>query len=252
MTTKAEQMKLHGPCSLPGKSTARRFTLRLAGMIGALGVILSIASTGHAETIVENHNFSGFNGAVPDGDPVGWVDSQMVTSDIFNIEFVSVTVNISTEFNGDLYAYLTHDSGFAVLLNRVGRTGDNLFGYGDEGFDITFFDTASNGDIHIYQDSVVPEAGLPLTGIWQPDGRNVDPDTVTDQSTRDAFLGSFEGLNANGEWNLFVADMSGGTPTTVNSWGMEVTGVIPEPGAYALIFGLAAFVVLAGRARQRR
>ena len=34
-----------------------------------------------------------------------------------------MTLNLSGGWNGDLYAYLVHNSGFAVLLNRVGRNG---------------------------------------------------------------------------------------------------------------------------------
>jgi hypothetical protein len=34
---------------------------------------------------------------------------------------VNVGLQLSGGWNGDLYAYLVHSSGFAVLLNRVGR-----------------------------------------------------------------------------------------------------------------------------------
>src|SRR5262245_1732778 len=67
------------------------------------------------------------------------------------INDVNVTVNISGGFNGDLYGYLIHDSGFAILLNRVGRTGSDSFGYSDPGFSsVRLDDSAVNGDIHLY------------------------------------------------------------------------------------------------------
>ena len=43
------------------------------------------------------------------------------------------------EYNGDLFAYLVHDTNFCVLLNRVGRSAANADGYPDSGFNITFY-----------------------------------------------------------------------------------------------------------------
>ena len=63
------------------------------------------------------------NGAViPDGNLTGWSDTRTLSGAPSGpITNVSVTLDLSGGWNGDLYAYLVHDSGFAVLLNRVGR-----------------------------------------------------------------------------------------------------------------------------------
>src|SRR2546422_5215497 len=119
---------------------------------------------------------------IPDGDAAGVSDVRTITSVITQISSITVSLDISGEFNGDLYASLRHDSGFSVLLNRPGRTADSPSGYGDRGLNITLSDSAPNGDIHSYRAVFTPEAGSPLTGTWQPDRRNVDPSLVLDST----------------------------------------------------------------------
>ena len=42
-------------------------------------------------------------------------------------------------------------------------------------------------------------------------------------------LASFDNLNANGTWTLFIADLSGGGVTTVANWGLQMDIVaVPE------------------------
>lgn len=53
-----------------------------------------------------------------------------------------------------------------------------------------------------------------MTGTWQPDGRTNSPGSVLDSQPPDAFLSSFNGLDPNGDWTLFVADVSGGDTHT--------------------------------------
>lgn len=183
-----------------------------------------------AQTNTELFNFVVANGVVPDANYSGFADTHLitVTNPVSVISDLRVTLNISGGYNGDLYAYLVHGSGFAVLLNRVGRTSGNLFGYGDAGLNLTLSDSAA-GDIHLYGGN----GGSPLTGVWQPDGRNVAPTTVLDTNTRNALLGSFTGLSANGLWTLFVADFAVGDQSTLQSWGLQIT-TIPEPAIGAL------------------
>ncbi len=216
--------------------------LRLSAVAAAL------AAAHPAAGVTTIHTFNGLGLAVPDGNPSGLANLQNVSSPgITTITSVKVTVDISGTFNGDLYAYLQHSGGLAVLLNRSGRTAGNAFGYDDDGFNVTFDDLATN-NVHTYRDQVNPTAGNPLTGTWQPDARAVDPDLVVDTDPPTATLAAaFNGKNANGDWTLFVADLSGGSAHTLNGWSLEITG-IPEPsGAVLLGFGLAALAV-----RRRR
>ena len=219
-------------------------------LLSVLGALLPAAFG----QVTETYSFTTFSGqaslTIPDGNASGVSDTRTISgSSAFTIESIRVTLDLSAEFNGDLYGYLRHDSGFSVLLNRPGRASGNLPGYDDAGFNVTFAGDAINGDIHYYQ----PASGSPLTGLWQPDARAIDPDSsgaAFDAASRTATLDSFSGLNANGAWTLFLADVASGGNSALNGWGMEITPV-PEPHEYAILtgVGLAAFALWR---RQRR
>ncbi len=198
--------------------------------------VITALPSARAASIVELHEFNGLNLGVPDGNPSGTVNVQGVTSNINVIEDISVSLNISGTWSGDLYAYLQHDSGLAVVLNRVGRTVGESFGYDNDGMTITLNDLGTFSDIHS-QDS----GGGVLSGTFGSDGRTTDPGSVLDTDPRGALLTTFIGGDANGDWVLFVADLSGGDSHTLNSWSMEITGVnVPEPGTLSLfVFGAA-------------
>ena len=75
-----------------------------------------------------------------------------------------MTLNIAGGYNGDLYAYLSHGAGFAVLLNRVGRTSVNTDGYSTPGFAVTLVGHAA-ADVHSYESlSPTYNANGQLTG----------------------------------------------------------------------------------------
>ena len=172
--------------------------------------------------------------AIPDNNASGIAATAAFnSSQIYQITDLEVRLNIAGGFNGDYYAHLSHESGFSVLLNRVGRDTDNLYGYPDGGFDVTLDDQASNGDIHTYRSAVNPNGGV-LTGVWAPDARTADPGVVLTASPRSVFLNSFVGLDPNGIWTLFVADLEPGSVGTLQSWGLTITG-LPEPSTCALL-----------------
>lgn len=180
--------------------------------------------------------------AVPDNDDVGLTSTQTVSgNNITQIESVTVTINLTGGWNGDLYAHLVHDSGFSVLLNRPGRSLADPDGAGSSGMVINF-DDAALSDIH----TAIPMTGGSFSGTFQPDGRTTDPYDVLDSDSRPAMLSSFTGLNANGTWTLFIADQSAGETSTLQSWSVTITGV-PEPSTL-LLSGLAIPFLL----RRRR
>jgi len=188
--------------------------------------------------------------SIPDGSLIGMADTRTLSGITFNnISDVDVRLTISGSWNGDLYGYLVHDSGFTVLLNRVGRTGSSSFGYGDSGFSVTFNDQATRTvDFHLYQTASGYTPGDIQGGsAWKPDGRNIDPTSsgaTFDSTTPTALLSSFNGLNPNGSWTLFLADVSGGATSTLVSWGLDITGTaaVAEP-ASIIEGGLAALVL---------
>ena len=173
------------------------------------------------------------NARVPDGSPLGLVSSLEVSSPIERVTDVSLVLQISGGFNGDLFAYLVHGSNHAILLNRPGKTLVNPLGYADAGLTVTLNDAAAHGDIHAYRqtlfgNSTPPLAG-PLPGLWAPDGRDADPALVLDTEPRTATLSAFSGFNPNGRWTLFIADMDAGYTSTLVSWGLEIHGTNAPP-----------------------
>jgi subtilisin-like proprotein convertase family protein len=192
-------------------------------------LLLALARSAQADFF---QTFNTGGAVVPDGNLVGWSDTRDVSGVSGPIGDVSVTLNLSGGWNGDLYAYLVHDSGFAILLNRVGRDVGNAAGFGTAGMNVTLSDAAVlGGNIH----SVSVPAPL---GTYQPDGRNIDPQTAAagfnNPLNPTALLSSFNGGNPNGNWTLFVADVASGDVTTVQSWGLNIA-LVPEPSSFVLL-----------------
>jgi subtilisin-like proprotein convertase family protein len=179
----------------------------------ALAVVI-VAATAHATLYTTNWNSGIANGGVvPDNNLSGWSDTRTVsTMPAGTLQGVAVDLTLSSGWAGDLYAYLVHSSGFAVLLNEVGTPGQP-FGYGAGTMNVTLADGGSwngnsiSGNIHSF-------GGGNASGYWNPDGGSMT---------------SFLSTTPNGTWSLFVADLSGGGVTTVQSWGLQMDIVaVPE------------------------
>lgn len=201
--------------------------------------LLLCGGVSSASTVI-THSWN-VSSTVPDNSSTGWSDTRTITSNAGGITDVQVHLKIAGGFNGDLYAYLAHDSGFAILLNRPGRTAANPDGSFTTGVDAVF-SSAAGMDAHLASG---------FTGTFQPDGRNVSPSTVTDASPRTAFLTNFNGSDASGDWTLFIADLSPMFQSNVLEWGITITAeavAVPEPGPLA---GVACMLLLALLKRRR-
>jgi subtilisin-like proprotein convertase family protein len=180
--------------------------------------------------------------AIPDANLTGW-SSTVVFSDLpRTIQNVSVNLQISGGYNGDLYAYLWFDGKMVPLLNRVGVGSGSTFGSSTQGMNITLAD----GDyINVHDAS--SEVG-PLTGTYNPDGRAISPLSAKGEFDANQFgsadlvkFSTFSGKNPNGAWTVFFADTAGGDQSQLVSWGLEINAV-PEPanvalGICGLVFG---------------
>jgi len=179
-------------------------------------VLMTAAAATHATIYTTNWN-SGFanSGVVPDNNFSGWSDTRTVsTMPAGTIASLSVDLHLTGGWNGDLYAYLVHDSGFTVLLDHVGTgvSGVSAYGYGDAGMNLNL--TATGTSIHQYGGNTT-FSGNP-TGTFQTDNTG-------------GSLASFLSTNPNGTWSLFLADTSGSSVSTVQNWGLQMDIVaVPE------------------------
>lgn len=196
--------------------------------------------------------------AVPDGLASGIADSRTISSSLATLTDINVTLTLlpmgDGGYNGDLYMSLLHESGFTVLLNRVGHRSDSNFGYGDAGLNLTLDDQAG-ADVHTYRLTLNGNHTTPLTDLldspWQPDGRTEDPATVLSTSSRTTSLGAFNGLNPNGTWTLFVADVQSGGQLRLAKWGLEIQGTAEVPEAGVTLPALLAAAAGLQYARSR-
>jgi uncharacterized repeat protein (TIGR02543 family) len=177
-------------------------------------------------------NIADLNIPIPDRSEVGIFKSAVVESGITNITKIRIALRIQDAlevFNGDYYALLTHNGKAVVLLNRVGRPVNWGSGYDDCGFDVVFDDSSTNGDIHVYKNVLGDEYLNPLIGTWQPDGRTNAPKSVLDSDPRTTKLADFYGKSADGDWLLFVADLSSGGTGSLKGWGFQIEGESAPP-----------------------
>lgn len=216
-------------------------------MKAILSLILTAGSLSAAVTYSDTF---AVGSAIPDNRDTGLLDQRMLVTGIDSIGSIQVTLNFSGGWNGDLYAYIAHDDGFAVLLNRIGKDSFDSPGSGSSGLSVTFDDSATNGDIHDGTFSMGP-----ISGSWQPDGRTDHPNSVTSSTAnRNALLSSFLGKSGDGLWEVFVADAAGGDVATFTSWSISLSSSsssspIPEPSSALGIGLLVSFGLL--RHRQR-
>jgi len=188
-------------------------------------ILTAAAITASAQSQLLTTNWTGSfrnNGVIPDNDLSGLTLTENITDWSGSVSNLSVTLNLSGGWNGDIYAYLYYDGVMgvmSVLLNQVGTPANSGLGYGDSGFNVTLSDSAAYS-IHNYQANSPTITGGVVQGTWQPDGGG---------------LSVFNGLDASGTWSLYLVDESAGGVMTVNSFGLqaEVTAT-PEPSTLAL------------------
>ena len=88
---------------------------------------------------------------IPDNHPGGVADTRWIsTPGATQIVSVQVSLRIQGGWNGDFFAYLRHGDGFAVLLNRPGRSAESPYGSASSGVQIAFQDGAP-ADVHLSQ-----------------------------------------------------------------------------------------------------
>ena len=150
---------------------------------------------------------------------------------------LTVTFTTSGGWNGDIYAYLSHGDGLAVLLNRVGAGAGDADGYGTSGFDTITLGLAGADDIHGVMNPTSAH------GAYEADGRLSYTDTA-----RINKLDVFDGANPYGNWTLYFEDDANLNISSLDSWSVNLLAAVPEPTTWALV----TFGVLFGAVQLRR
>ena len=191
-----------------------------------------VAASWAEATLVDTQSFTG--GSIPVGSPVGTVFTGDYTAAATGNQVLGITVNLSVSggYNGNLYAYLVAPNGtMVVLLNRPGATGNSM-GYAGSGFNSITLSDAGTQNIQTTWET----PGAQVTGTYNAAGGS-------------SALNAFNGSSANGNWELFFADMvKGGGTSTVTGWSLNIT-VVPEPVTLALGIFAAMLLVLGGLRR---
>ena len=225
----------------------------MAEMKKQIGILMLVLIAFASRAEVTNLTVSAsVNTPVPDANPTGISSSVNVSGMYSGVVSLTVDLNITGGFNGDLYAYLlSPDNTIAVLLNRVGMNSSDSIGYGDAGLNITL--TAAGYNIHDYQNFSPVFSGGQLTGNWAPDQRTIDPQSnpsLFDAAPTGNNLNIFNDTDPNGVWKLFVSDLSGENQSTLVSWGLTVV-TVPEPQTWTLLGGGLTALWWFGRNRRK-
>jgi subtilisin-like proprotein convertase family protein len=158
---------------------------------------------------------------IPDNTPAGAAYSINFATSGLNISDISITLNITGGYNGDLYAYLSHGSQIAYLLNpNPAVSGSGFTG-------VTLIEGTGS--------SIRTGGSGALTGSYT---------AYTD-------LATFNNTDPNGAWTLFFADLSSGDTSTLTGFSVGITAV-PEPVNVALGIFLGLFAVGGGVSCLRR
>ncbi|BDS07201.1 hypothetical protein NT6N_22410 [Oceaniferula spumae] len=192
-------------------------------------------------------------GLIPDGSTAGL--ARTLVLDRPGEEITSITVDISISgtsgsfpFLGDLYFYLSDGTSLVTLANRAGRDSGTLDGYDDSvSMMVTFSDLAFT-DFHVYRPAVTGNSTTalsgPLTGSFQPDGRDTLPTSVVTGDARTSQLSDFLGVSAERTFTLFAADLSGGAEHQIDSLTLNVETVqVPEPSLGLLSLASACLLM---------
>ena len=150
---------------------------------------------------------------VPDNNYSGWTDTRTITdAPVGTVGSLAVNLTLTGGWNGDLYAYLVNNNGgFCVLLDQIGT---DPYGNSYAGMTVTL-----TADPMFFGSNQGPIAGVNTlpSGVYEPD------------VTSGAWSSLLNGPANNSTWTLFIADLSGGGVTTLQSWGLQMDIVaVPE------------------------
>ena len=225
----------------------KRSSLRLLGVLVAVAAF-GLASTAWATTITISNTDPISIPAAGSATGAGKADpypSSIVVGGILDVVVdLNVTLSsLSHSWTDDIYIVLEGPTGQSLVLWNDAGGGTSVLAV-----DITFDDEAPGK---------IPNFGPLGAGSYQVSQYGRIPGAAgTAPAPNPGFggnLGLFDGLDANGTWNLWAFDDANfDTGVVMNGWSLTFeTRPIPEPTA-AVLFAVGTFVVGGTLRRQRR
>ena len=168
--------------------------VQLNASVGGGGNQLIPASfTNTQQYFIPDNNSTGVSSPIT----VSGIDPGTLSSGIV----VSITLNLTHTFDGDLAISLIAPSGnTAYLSNRRGGSGNN--------FTNTIFSMSAS--------TLIASGSPPFTGTYKPDGN----------------LNGLTG-NVNGTWSLRVQDLAGADTGRIQNWTITLLNSVPETFTYS-------------------
>jgi Ca2+-binding RTX toxin-like protein len=188
-------------------------------------------------TLDEEVRYTGGGGAIPDagGPAMPFSDTINVAYD-FEIADVTVGIDLSHTWVGDLIADVDNVSTVVNLFDRVGRlAGVPAFGDSSDLINGGYnFNDGFGGDLWAAAAVFDP---VPI-GDYFPTGLD----------NTASFLSDFDGQMSAGDWTLTISDNAGADLGTVDSWTLDL---LPVANASGFLFGTPGDDVLRGGATNQ-
>jgi subtilisin-like proprotein convertase family protein len=173
-------------------------------------ILLFINDVASAQTTVSTFSNNTVN-AVPSSGPAAIYPSDITVAGVEGVTYhVSVTLNISHTFPGDLDILLVGPGGAVVLVADVGSGGDWA------NTDIVLDDCASRSMRN------VSSIGA---GRYRPQNETISDTPFTAPAPAGPYgngLFDFNWVSPNGTWSLYVVDDLAGFSGTINSWNLKI------------------------------
>jgi hypothetical protein len=217
-------------------------SLLLTVVVGTLGGAFLSAQAATISGTLSNLNLT-----IPDASTGTVLPSTIVLNSGGQlISSLRISVTVTGGSNGDLYILLEHGGKSSVLVNRPGldtTVASSSYGSPSRGLNVTFFDAAPvdlKTSIPMSLDASYGAGGAndgqaQVTGVFQPDGRDVSPFSadLNSPATATRTLAEFNNMAVDGPWTLSLVRIDSLETSTLESWSVEATSstvTVPEPG----------------------
>ncbi|HNL37863.1 MAG TPA: HYR domain-containing protein, partial [Saprospiraceae bacterium] len=218
---------------MKGKNTSSNGLAQVAGRLSGLVALLMlfIGNMAFAQATFVGNNFNIPTAAGATSGTASGTVSVACVGTIANGANLSITINNTHTFEGDLSYWLVAPGG--QVLELCTRNGG-----GNNNFNVTFSDAAATNiaaATATTSTTTLPCGGAGQTfaysGSFKPEGRNnVIPAFPTSPSNVPAagtftFANTFSGINADGNWTLIINDHVGGDAGATCNWSITFAGV---------------------------